>query len=191
MGSVTTLAPTSGAKTSTAGVVVILSRLQMLSQAVAAALRARGLEADEMAWALGVRRATHDLTSSDVVLLLDDLEDLDFGLATHYLMTQSPARFVVLTSRPEGPVWGALLATGVAVVMPTQSSLDEVAKALALVGRGESPMAKARRADLVREWVDWLAGDTDPEPTAASTTSVDAGAAVRPISPRRPSASEQ
>lgn len=192
MGSTTTAKPTPGIRAPTAGTVIILSRLQMMSQTVATALRARGLDAEQMAWAEGVRRATHDLTPSDAVLLLDNQDDLDFGLATVYLVAQSPARFLVLTAQPEGPVWGGLLASGVAAVMPTESSLDEVAQALALVARGESPMSEARRADLVRLWVNWLAGDEagdragDREPEAAGVPG-----GVRPIAPREPSTLER
>ncbi len=191
MGSTTSVRPTSGATPSSSGAIIILSRLQMMSETVASALRTRGFEADEMGWALGVRRATHDLSESDSVLLIDDLEHRDFGLAAQYLVGQSPARFLVLTAHPEGPAWGALLACGVAAVMPTQSSLDDVAAALTLVRQGKSPMVEAKRADLVRQWVNWLAGDTDQPAESAPQSAPGGLAGVRPISPRAPSTSEQ
>ncbi len=141
------------------GVVVILSRLLLISQAVSAALRGRGIHAEAAAWAAGVHRATHDLTEADVVVLFDDLEDRDSVLATQELITRSAAQFLVLTHRPEGPAWGALLASGVAGVMPNESSLVEVEAALALMRGGGSPTSSTRRSRLVREWFHWLAED--------------------------------
>ncbi len=141
------------------GSVLVLSRLQLMSQAVGAALRGRGFDAEDIAWAAGVHRAAHDLTEADVVLLLDDLEDRDSVMATQALVTQSSGRFLVLTNHPEGPGWGALLSAGAAGLMPTASSLDEVDAAVTLVREGGSPMTEARRSRLEREWAAWLAED--------------------------------
>ena len=141
------------------GVVLILSRLLLIAQAVGAALRGRGIDAEAAAWAAGVHRATHDLTESDVVLLFDDLEDRESVLETQSLVTQSAAQFLVLTHRPEGPAWGAMFASGVAGVMPNESSLVEVESALAMVRQGSSTLAEVRRSRLVREWFRWLAED--------------------------------
>ena len=152
--------PTSRPTRDAAGVVVVLSPLQLISHTVAAALQSKGLDVQDMSWAPGVRRAIHDLTEEDTVLLLDDLEDRDSVQAARDLVKQSAARFLVLTGCAEGPAWGALLASGAAGLMPVQSSLDEVAAALALACRGEAVMAEARRSDLEREWFEWLAEDT-------------------------------
>ena len=142
-----------------AGVVLVLSRLLLISQAVGAALRDRGIDAEASGWADGVQRATRDLTEADVVLLFDDLEDRDSVVATQALVTHSSARFVVLTQRPEGAAWGALLASGAAGVMPTESSLVEVETALRLVREGNSLFSEVRRSRLLREWFRWLAED--------------------------------
>lgn len=144
---------------SRAGVVLILCRLLLISQAVGAALRDRGIDAEAAAWAAGVHRATNELTESDVVLLFDDLEDRDSVLATQSLIGHSAAQFLVLTHRPEGAAWGAMLASGAAAVMPTESSLVEVDSALALVREGDSPFTDLRRSRLMREWFHWLAED--------------------------------
>lgn len=142
-----------------AGVVLVLSRLLLVSQAVGAALRDRGIEAEASAWAVGVQRATQDLHEDDVVLLFDDLEDRDSVLATQALITRSLPQFVVLTHRPEGAAWGAMLASGAAAVMPTDSSLVEVEAALIQVRAGESPFPEVQRSRLLREWFRWLAED--------------------------------
>ena len=143
------------------GLVLVLSRLQLMSQTVGAALLGRGVEAENMSWAAGVRRATQDLTENDVVLLLDDLEDHDSVVATQSLIEQSSARFLVLTNHPEGPGWGALLVSGAAALMSTQSSLDEVHAVVATLLGGGSPLPETRRSLLVGEWERWLVEDDE------------------------------
>lgn len=144
-----------------AGAVVILSRLLLISQAVGAALRGRGIDAETESWTASVRRATHDLTESDVVLLFDDLEGRGPVLATQELIAVSSARFLVLTHSAEGPPWGALLASGAAGLMPTDSTLDEVDVALRLVREGGDLVSGVRRSRLERAWFRWLAEDDD------------------------------
>lgn len=141
------------------GSVLILSKLLLISQAVGAALRGRGIDAEAASWAPGVQRAVHELTESDIVILFDDLEGRDAVMATQSLVTQSSARFLVLTHRPEGAAWGAMLASGAAAVMNNESSLAEVVSALMLVRSGSSPFTEVRRSRLVREWFRWLAED--------------------------------
>ncbi|HXH79052.1 hypothetical protein [Nocardioides sp.] len=160
MGAASHANPTSRPTPDPQGVVVVLSPLQLMSHTVAAALQSRGLDAQGMSWAPGVRRALHELSGRDTVLLLDDLENRDSVLATRDLVKQSAARFLVLTHCPEGPAWGAVLASGAVGVVPVESSLAEVAAAVALVGRGEPITAEARRSHLEREWFEWLAEDT-------------------------------
>ena len=152
---------TADATPTTVGEVLVLSGFRLMSQTVAAALRGRGVRSRDMSWAAGVHRATHELTDRDTVLLLDDLEDRDSLLAKQELVAQSRARFLVLTNCPEGPGWGAMLAAGAAGLMPIRSSLDAVSAALVVVARGDSPFEKARREQLVAEWVAWSAEDDD------------------------------
>lgn len=147
--------------TAPAGVVLVLSRLLLMSQAVGAALRGRGLDVEAASWAEGVQRATTELGEHDVVLLFDDLEDRDAVLAAQALISQSSAQFLVLTHRAEGAAWGAVLASGAAGVMLTGSSLVDVNTALATVRAGGSPLGDVHRTRLMREWFRWLAEDND------------------------------
>lgn len=141
------------------GIVMILSRLLLMAQTIGAALRYRGIEAVATTWPEGLSRATYRLTGSDLVLLLDDLEDRDSVQATQALIAGSAARFLVLSPRAEGAAWGAMLASGAVAVMPAASSLDQVDAALALARRGGTPFSEGRRNRLVDEWVRWLAED--------------------------------
>lgn len=141
------------------GEVLVLCRLLLISQAVGAALGGRGIVAEAVSWSPGVRHATHDLSGYDVVLLFDDLEDRDAMAAAMNLISRSPARFVVLTHRPEGAAWGGILASGAAGVMPTDSTLVDVDSVVRMVREGGSPLAEGRRDALVRAWFGWLAED--------------------------------
>lgn len=145
--------------TATLGKVVVLCRLLLISQAVSAALGGRGINAEALAWSAGVRGATDELSEADVVLLFDDLVDRDAMAATMRLISTSPARFVVLTHRPEGAAWGGMLASGAVAVMPTESTLVEVDAALSLVRHGGSPVDEKKRDRLMREWFNWLSED--------------------------------
>lgn len=141
------------------GIVLVLSRLLLISQAVCAALRGRGISAEAATWSEGLHRATHDLTETDLVLLFDDLEDRDSVLTAQELLTRSSAHFLVLTHRPEGAAWGAMLSAGAAGVMPNESSLAAVETAVRLVGTGRSLFSDVRRSRLVRDWFRWLEED--------------------------------
>lgn len=141
------------------GAVLILSRLLLVSQAVSAALRGRGIDAAAVEWAVGSHRAAQDLSESDVVVLFDDLEDRNSVVAAQARITESSAQFLVLTQRRAGPAWGAMLASGAAGVMSNESSLVEVHAALVLIREGRSPHTSTRRSRLIREWFRWLAED--------------------------------
>lgn len=143
------------------GVVLIMCRLQLVAQAVSAALGGRGIRAEAVPWATAAHRATHDLSELDVVVVFDDLEDREAVLAMQSLITQSPARFLVLTHRAEGAAWGAMLASGAVAVMPTDSTLEAVDAALRLVRHGGSPVGRLRRDQLVQQWFAWLTEDDE------------------------------
>lgn len=135
--------------------VLVVSPLLLNAQAVSAALRGRGVAAEPADWVEGVRRARQTLTDRDTVLMLHDLNDLGEVMAAQDLISHSQARFLVLTSRDEGPAWGALLAGGAAGMMPADSSLDDVQAALVRTGQGLPVLTETRRSRLVREWFRW------------------------------------
>lgn len=149
--------PTQGPRPS--GVVLITCRLLLISQAVGAALRGRGLDTRAVSWSEGVRRATEELTEADDVLLLDDLADRSTVEAIQSLITHSSARFLVLTHSPQGATWGAMLSSGAAGVMSNDSSLVEVESALTRIREGRSLCTEVQRSQLMREWSRWLEAD--------------------------------
>ncbi len=161
-----TISPTSTGSASgntTTGVavrrVVVAARLQLIAQAVGAALRGRGVEAEPLPWDEAARRASHELETGDVLVLLDDLasgQDLE---ATCRLVSSTSARCVVLTRRPVGPAWGALVAAGVAMVLTPDGSLEEMDAVVSRVAAGEQVMEGDQRAELMSAWEEWRAED--------------------------------
>lgn len=163
MSTISLMSTGTGSVSTTTGVamgrVVVVARLQLIAQAVGAALRGRGVTAEPVPW----RQATHhpgrQLEPDDVLILLDDLVSLHDVEASCKLVFDAPARCIVLTRRPAGPVWGALLAAGAAAVLAPDGSLDEIGAAVSRAAKGETIMDEDRRAELVSEWEEWRAED--------------------------------
>lgn len=134
------------------GRVVVTARLQLVAQAVGAALRGRGVRAEPLRWEQAVRLASRELGTSDVVVLLDDLASVQDREATCDLVAGTAAPCIVLTRRRAGSTWGALLAAGATAVLPCDDCLDAIHAAVSRVAAGEPVMDVARRAELVSAW---------------------------------------
>lgn len=141
------------------GRVVVAARLQLIAQAVGAALRGRGVTAEPLSWDQVVRRTGRELGPGDVVVLLDDLTSVQDVEATRELVSGTRARCVVLTSRPAGPAWGALLEAGAATVLTSDCSLEEMDAVVHRVAAAEPVMDEDQRAGLVAAWEEWRAED--------------------------------
>ena len=136
----------------TGGRVVVASRLQLMAQAVVAALSGRGLSAESVPWDQARRRARRELGSGDVVVVLDDFAAVQDLEATCDLVSGTSARCVVLTRRPEGPTWGALLAAGAVAVLTPHGSLEDMDTLVSRVAGGEAVMDDVVCAGLVMAW---------------------------------------
>lgn len=134
------------------GRVVVVARLQLLAQAVGAALRERGVGAETLLWEQTTSRAGRAPGAGDIVVLLDDLASVQDLVATCDLVAGTPARCVVLTRRPAGPAWGALLAAGTAAVLPADGSLEHMTTVVSRIVEGEPVMDEDRRVELVSAW---------------------------------------
>ena len=139
-----------GSDSTTTGVavgrVVVVARLQLIAQAVGAALREHGVRAEPILWEQTTRRAGREL-----------------GTVTSWsCSTTSPRRRTswrpaiwcparrraasTLTRRQAGPAWGALLAAGAAAVLMADGSLDHMNAVVSRVAEGEPVMDEDRRA---------------------------------------------
>lgn len=141
------------------GRVVVAARLQLIAQAVGAALRGRGVRAEPLRWEQATRRAGRELGTGDVMVLLDDLASVQDLEATCDLVSGTRARCVVLTRRSAGPAWGALLAAGAAAVLTAEGSLEQMDAVVSRVAEGEPVMDEDWRAALVSAWEEWRTED--------------------------------
>lgn len=141
------------------GRVVVVARLQLIAQAVGAALRELGVEAEPLPWDRATDAPGRSLGAGDVVVMIDDLASPADVASTCNLVVGLPARCVVLSRRPPGPAWGALLAAGAAAVLTPERSLEEIHAVVCQVAGGEAVMDDDRRAELMSSWDAWRAED--------------------------------
>lgn len=130
----------------------VLSRHTLLSQTVRAGLLARGLPADTLPPELDPEALRGGLTDRDVVVLLDDLATEDAVRRVAGLVAGVPARWLVLTDRPQSGAWGALLEAGAAEVLPAAARLEELEAAVRAVLHGRPLGDSEQRRRLVAEW---------------------------------------
>lgn len=136
------------------GSVFVVSRLYLITQSVRAGLADRGLPihalphpGDASGWAL-----TDAVAPADVVLLLDDLESREDVRRVRTLIADCPARWLVLTALPAGPVWGELLECGARALMAASSTLVEVNAAVGLLRADQDVMDPGLRERVLADW---------------------------------------
>lgn len=131
----------------------LVAPLALLSQAVATALRSRGLQVEESprgsTGCLSPRVRTDEPA---VLLLMDDLTTEEAVRNALSLISSGRWRVLVLTGREPGRYWGALLAAGAASVMSSASSLHEVEAAVLALDAGEEAFDEEERRRLVADW---------------------------------------
>jgi DNA-binding NarL/FixJ family response regulator len=146
--------------------VAVASDQYLVAESVRAALRNRGhdtvgvrwpvLDGASGAFAHGTlrlrRRGRAAGPPPDVAVLLSDLARGAQVRSAQLLIEALDVPWMVLAGVPHGPAWGALYASGARVVVPTDTSLDELCQLLADLCHGRTPLAAARRRDLVKAW---------------------------------------
>ncbi|CAI9398580.1 helix-turn-helix transcriptional regulator [Nocardioides sp. T2.26MG-1] len=128
----------------------------LLSQAVRAALAARGFVTHTVQWrsavpddrpALQLSRLRPD---AGLMLCRDDLSPTLAQVL--WLFVQHPVRWVVVTSDGPGPAWGALLEAGAGAVMSSERTLDEVVEAIIVVAHGDRLVDSTTEAGVIALW---------------------------------------
>ncbi len=143
--------------------VAVASDQLLVASVVAAALSGRGLRCAVLAWPSGpdgpVPASSDDsLTEAaaesgvDAALLISDFDGVARIRSGVRLLREVPARWVVLTGAPRGPLWGALLEVGSWHVAPASSGLDEVTEVLRAAAVGAVVTSEADRAELLESW---------------------------------------
>jgi RNA polymerase sigma factor (sigma-70 family) len=93
-----------------------------------------------------------DRASADVGLMMNDLDRwsrIDSAAAT---VAGVGVPWLVLTSAPRGPAWGALLYAGADLVVPREHGLEQVCDLLVSLISCRSAMPEGERAELQAAW---------------------------------------
>lgn len=143
--------------------VVVVSELTLVAEAVSASLAGADLEAVTMRWPEPHSSARRGLDprarqgdGPGIGLMINDLDSWSRLRGAWRLIAEIPLQWVVLTSTPHGPMWGAVLEAGAVAVMPGDAHLATVRAVILSVSRAEEQIAPSERALLTGAWAGLL-----------------------------------
>jgi DNA-binding NarL/FixJ family response regulator len=138
--------------------VVVASELAMVAEAVKAGLAASSFKATRMSWPAEVPVAEPPLpiVVAEVGLLVSDA-GLWHQLRTAVrLIEGTHLPWVVWTTAPSGPMWGAMLEAGAHTVLPSTTGFTSVCTVLRNVVHGTAATSADERERLVALWQELL-----------------------------------
>ena len=138
--------------------VVVTSRHLLMAQVVAAGLQRFARPVRWVGWDAAPWRSP--LARAAVLVVLDELDTRASVDALAEMIVGCPAPVLVLSGRPRGPTWGALLAAGAADVRSSDTSLDELEATITALGDGEE-LPRPEHAELIKQWDAWLDEESD------------------------------
>jgi two-component system, NarL family, nitrate/nitrite response regulator NarL len=129
----------------------------LVEESIRAALADRGFDAQPVrlrrGGATARRRVQARMRIPDVGILLSDLDRSHRIRVGQALVRLWDAPWLVLAGTARGPAWGALYERGASLVVPTSTSLREVAVLLEDLAAGRLPRDADRgRGELIGEW---------------------------------------
>lgn len=133
----------------------VTSDRALVAEVVCVGLVARGLLVVRIPWA--DPGAAHCVPGQKpgwtpgLALMLCDLEPESVAMARS-LVGAHPARWLLVTSAPRGPLWGAMLDVGVDGILEGGTTLAELADAISALLSGLPAGVVADRAQLVSAW---------------------------------------
>lgn len=131
---------------------VIASDQALVAEAVRAAMSSHGFDPVVLPW--GKRPSRRDGPEPPLLgLMIADLESLSKLYAGQDLVSVTEGRWLLLTATPKGPAWGAMLESGVRVILPSGTTLGETIDVLDRLAEGEDVGDDAERQALVERWV--------------------------------------
>lgn len=89
---------------------------------------------------------------ADVGLMMSDLDRWSLIDSAASTVARVDMPWLVLTSAPRGPAWGALLHSGADLVVPREHGLEQVCDLLVSVGSSRSALPASERAELQSAW---------------------------------------
>lgn len=133
--------------------IAVASEQSLVAEAVKAALLSRGFDTGTVRWpgSATLRRATSRLTY-DAGLLISELDRISRLRAAMLVAERLPIRWAVLTSAPRGPLWGAVLAAGASIVLPSETPLADVVSTLDVLSRRRPALGGDGREELIAAW---------------------------------------
>lgn len=132
--------------------IAVTSDRSLVAESVAAALATWDLDVVVLGWPGAGLRALHDLAhEASAGLLVCDLDSASSLRGAQLVLARRPPRWIVLTSAPRGPLWGAMGEAGAAEVLASSTGLAATAEALVRLIRGEL----APDPDLASQQAGW------------------------------------
>jgi len=142
-----TTSPTAGSRR-----VAVTSDRSLVAESVAAALSTWDIDVVVLGWPGGGVRRLPDLAREVAAgLLVCDLDSAESLRGAQLVLAHRPPRWIVLTSAPRGPLWGAMGEAGAAHVLASSTGLEATADALGRLARDEL----RPDADLVAQQSVW------------------------------------
>jgi DNA-binding NarL/FixJ family response regulator len=135
--------------------VVVTSDQSLIADTVSAALRASGLVVTKVPWRVEAAPLVPRPRSGEdrpVGVMLCDLQPTWRLVEAQRRMRSTLATWIVLTGEPRGPLWGAMLEAGAAVVHRNSATLDEVRTMVHRALAGERLMSEFAGAELLDAW---------------------------------------
>ncbi len=133
---------------------IITSDHGLIAEAVGAALESRGCQAVRIPWTSSGHEHVEPPSAVRAVtgLAMCDLTPARRLREARAMVASVPVPWLLLTSAPRGPLWGALMESGVRSVLPSGTTLDEVVTELRAVADGGGALTDNVRRRLQREW---------------------------------------
>lgn len=135
----------------------LVTPLALIAQAVAPALRSRGIEVESVS----ARGTKGPRDPSEILVVLDDLTTAGDVRRVLALIGSTGHPVLVLTGRERGQYWGALVSAGATSIMSATASVDEVVCAIRDVYDGKDVQTPEERADLLMQWDRYLCQQQD------------------------------
>lgn len=135
--------------------VAVASDRSLVADTVAAALTGSNLVIVPMIWPRGDRSLPAGWPRDAVPslgLLLCDLQPSATRTA-RYLVRAYPTRWLLLTDRPKGPQWGAMLDAGVVGILQSSTTLSDLLLAIEAARFGDPGLVPSDRDELVQAWL--------------------------------------
>lgn len=140
---------------------VIAADQALVAEAVRVAMSSAGFDTRVTPWGGSAADPGGSADPSELVepepawlgLIMSDLESLSRLRTGRDMVRRSGGNWVLLTAAPKGPTWGAMLESGVRVILPSSTTLVGTVEALAHLATGDDLGSDDEREQLIAQWL--------------------------------------